>query len=203
VRRLPPPGPILALLGPGTFSSGGHVRVAACALLLLVFSGAALLAPMFRTLDLGDPEGGRPFFRAPMWGEEEFEICFIHSVNQRPVCDRLRVEGDHLLILGSRFDSFGAGMPDGSTGEGVLRRLSNGWLEWKVHRPVSQVILRVGRTAQHRLVVKGKEIPLSQLARPGQALSLRPGRACLWEIIWQLGAGSERGKGEGDQGTEQ
>jgi len=201
VRSLQLPGPQAALRGPGKFPSRGHSGAAACAFLMLALLGFAFVVPVFRTLDVAEPSGGRPFFRAPMWGKEEFQICFIHSVNRRPVCDRLRVEGENLLILGSRFDSFGAGIPDGSTQEGVLRRLPDGWLEWRVHRPVSEVILRVGRTADHRLVVKGKEIPLSQLAEPGQALSFRPGRACLWEILWRAGVWSERGKGHDKKGA--
>ncbi len=193
--------PQAALRGPGNFPSRGHFRAAACAFLMSALLGLAFLVPVFKTLDVADPAGGRPFFRAPMWGKEEFQICFIHSVNRRPVCDRLRVEGEDLLILGSRFDSFGAGMPDGSSDEGVLRRLPDGWLEWRVQRPVPEVILRVGRTAEHRLVLKGKEILLSQLAEPGQALSFRPGRASLWEILWRAGVWSESGEGHGGQGA--
>ena len=62
-------------------------------------------------------------------------LSFVHSVNRRPVYDTLRVERDHLVIVRSRYDSFGAGMPEASTPEGTLTIAKDGWLEWTVNRP--------------------------------------------------------------------
>lgn len=160
-------------------------RAAICGLLILAAVGFIGAVPMFGGLEVLDPEDGKLLFSAPLREVEGFQICFIHSVNRRPVCDTLRVRGGELVIVSSRFDSFGAGMPDGSTQEGVLRRLSDGWLEWRIGRAVPEVTLRVGRSAEHRLLLKGKEVALSQLASPGQALSFRPGRFSLWEILWK------------------
>jgi hypothetical protein len=109
---------------------------------------------------------------------EEFVLSFIHSVNKRPVFDTLRMEGNQLLIVKSRFDSFGAGMPEGS------QMGQDGWLEWVVNRPVPEVTLFVGWVANHSLRVKGREIPLTELAEPGTLLSLRAGKASrygLWK----------------------
>jgi hypothetical protein len=93
-------------------------------------------------------------------------------VNRRPVYDTLRVMDDHLVIVKSRFDAFGAGMPEASTQDGTLRVAEDGWLVWTVNRPVRNVTVRVGRTANHILVIKGREIPLLSLAEPGAPLTL-------------------------------
>jgi hypothetical protein len=96
-------------------------------------------------------------------------------VNRRPVFETLRVERDHLVIVGARFDSFGAGMPEASTEQGTLRRRDDGWLEWTVNRPVHEVVVRVGRVAGHTLALKGNAIPLADLAEPGTPLAFRVG----------------------------
>lgn len=114
-----------------------------------------------------------------MQAGEEFVLAFTHSVNRRPVYDTLRAETDHLIIVGSRFDAFGAGMPETSTAEGTLAVGKDGWLEWTVNRPVPQIVVRVGRVADHRLSFKGCEIHLADLAPPGTPLRLRVRRAAL------------------------
>jgi len=65
---------------------------------------------------------------AEMAAGEEFVLSFLHSVNRRPVYETLRVAGDHLVIVGARFDSLGAGMPEASTEQGTLRWTDDGWL---------------------------------------------------------------------------
>jgi hypothetical protein len=94
-------------------------------------------------------------------------------VNKRPVYDTLRVERDHLVIVRSRYDSFGAGMPEASTAEGTLAVAGDGWMEWTVNRPVPEITVRVGWVAGHTLSIGGREIRLVELAEPGAPLTLR------------------------------
>jgi hypothetical protein len=132
-----------------------------------------LLWPFIPVLEIVDGRVGRVAFCARVRSGEEFVLSFIHSVNRRPVYDTLRTEGDHLVIVKSRFDSFGAGMPESSTSEGTLAVAPDGWLEWTVNRPVREIAVRVGRVADHILQFKGREIRLSDLAEPGSALTFR------------------------------
>jgi hypothetical protein len=104
---------------------------------------------------------------------EEFVLSFIHSVNKRPVYDTLRTARDHLVIVKSRFDAFGAGMPESSTEEGTLRVAEGGWLEWTTNRSVPEVVVRVGRVAEHTLHLKGRSVPLKDVAEPGSPLSMQ------------------------------
>jgi len=59
-------------------------------------------------------------FCAQITEGEEWMISYTHSVNRRPVHDFLRVEGNGLRILRSRYDAFGAGMPETATPENPL-----------------------------------------------------------------------------------
>jgi hypothetical protein len=144
----------------------------------VVVAAFFLFYPLYPVLRVTSVKKADLLFCARMAEGEEFVLSFIHSVNKRPVFDTLRVEGDHVLIVKSRFDSFGAGMPEGS------QMGQDCWLEWVVNRPVPEVTLFVGWVANHSLRLKGREIPLTELAEPGTLLSLRAGKASrygLWK----------------------
>jgi len=143
---------------------------------------ASVLHPRHLVLEITNLATGRPVLCAVMAEGEEFGISFIHSVNKRPVHDTLRAARDSLVIVRSRFDAFGAGMPETTTAQGVLRVAPDGWLEWTVNRPVPEVVLRVGRVADHRLRLKARSLPLSELAPPGAPLAFRSGPRSPWSI---------------------
>jgi hypothetical protein len=117
---------------------------------------------------------------------EEFIFSFIHSVTKRPVYDTLRVKGDHLLIVKSRFDSFGGGMPDASTDTMKLQLGQDGWMESILNHPVPEIAFFVGWVANHSLRIKGRNIPLTNLAQPGTLLSLRVQKISYYDL-WKNG----------------
>ena len=141
------------------------------------------LWPFIPVLDLIDGRSGRVVFCARVQTGEEFVLSFVHSVNKRPVYDTLRAEADHLVIVKSRFDSFGAGMPEASTPEGTLAIAKDGWLEWTVNRPVPEITIRVGWVANHTLIVKDREIRLADLAEPGQPLTMRVRNIRMFDLL--------------------
>jgi hypothetical protein len=153
----------------------------------LVVAGAGLVGlllwPFLLVIEIVDGRSGRPAYCERVRLGEEFVIAFVHSVNRRPVYDTLRAGEDHLVIVKSRFDAFGAGMPEASTAEGTLAVAADGWLEWTVNRSVPEVTVRVGRVADHVLHLKGREIPLSNLSQPGSALTFRVRRARWLDLM--------------------
>jgi hypothetical protein len=121
---------------------------------------------------------------AEMTRGEEFALSFVHSVNKRPVYDTFRVEDDHLVVVASRFDSFGAGMPDSPTKEGTIRVDRDGWLQWTINRPVPEIRFFVGWVAQHTLYLKGQTFLLTDRVEPGTSLSIRV-RKASWYEVWK------------------
>ena len=132
-----------------------------------------MLWPFIPALEWVDGRSGRVAFCARVQPGEEFVLSFVHSVNKRPVYDTLRAEADHLVIVGSRFDSCGAGMPEASTPEGTLTIAKDGWLEWTVNQAVPEITVRVGWVAEHTLHIQGREIRLADLAEPGKPITVR------------------------------
>jgi len=143
--------------------------------------------PRTGVLEITRADSGKLLCCARMGMGEEFVLTFTHSVNKRPVHDTLRAEGGRIVIVGSLYDSFGAGMPEASTPEGTLTVLPGGWIQWTVNRPVPEIVVRVGRVAGHTLTLKGRKIPLADLAEPGSAVSLRVTRNSFPEILLKGG----------------
>ena len=114
---------------------------------------------------------------------EEWMISYTHSVNRRPVYDYLRIEGKGLRIVRSRYDAFGAGMPETSTPENPLRVGPDGWVEYTVNRPVPDITIFVGRVAGHVLHIKGRETFFTSLAEPGMALRFSVEKRSLYQTF--------------------
>jgi hypothetical protein len=120
---------------------------------------------------------------ARMTDGEEWMISYTHSVNRRPVYDYLRIEGKGLRIVRSRYDAFGAGMPETSTPENPLRVGPDGWVEYTVNRPVPDITIFVGRVAGHVLHMKGRETFFTSLAEPGMALRFSVEKRSLYQTL--------------------
>lgn len=142
---------------------------AACGLLAawMVWGGG------HRVVEVVESATERVLWCAEMDEGEEFTLSFVHSVNRRPVHETLRVARDHLVVVRSRYDSFGAGMPESSGAEGRLTWDGEGWLIWTLNRPIPAVDLFVGREAGHRISIKGIDIVLAEMVAPGTSISLR------------------------------
>jgi len=136
-------------------------------------AAALILFPHHIVLEIVPTDTERATLCAKMRAGEEFVLSFTHSVNRRPVYDTIRAARGQVVVVKSRYDSFGAGMPEHSTAEGTFRVAEDGWIEWTINRPMPEVVVRVGRVANHTLHVKGREIPLASLAPPGTAVALR------------------------------
>ncbi len=141
-----------------------------------------LFYPFYNVLQISNVRNGTVLFCARMVQNEEFILSFIHSVNRRPVFDTVRIKGNHLLIIKSRFDSLGAGMPEASSNGNPLKLGKDGWLECMVNLSVKELTFFLGFVANHTLSLKGQNIKLSNLAEPGTLLSLSVRKASRLDL---------------------
>jgi len=165
------------------FSLSDMLRRLAAAGILTLIVGTALFWPAMNGVELFSVSSSQTRMCARMTNGEEMILSFTHSVNKRPVYETLCVRDGSLVIVKSRFDAFGAGMPEASTSDGTFKMLPDGWLEWTVNRPVPEVVVRVGRVAGHRLLIKGREVALADLAEPGDGLRIRVENYSIHRIL--------------------
>jgi hypothetical protein len=149
----------------------------------LCLLGGVIFQPSFSVLKIVSFKDDRLLCCARMAQGEEFVLSFIHSVNRLPVFDTLRFEGNQLRIVNSRFNSFGAGMPETSTEANALSTAPDGWLVYTVDRSIPEINLFIGRVANHTLRVRGQLLPLADLAAPGSSISMRPSKANLFQLL--------------------
>jgi len=135
-------------------------------LLLLIF-----LYPHYPVLVIMTPDEKRILWSAPTYAGEKFTIRYTHSVAYTDVDEIIRVGKGELIIDASIYESFGAGLasaPEGNQqmemkdGKVILSNLD-------IHQPYIQ--LGIGQVvANHRLIYRGKLIPLKEISPPGSSI---------------------------------
>lgn len=131
---------------------------------LIVAVVILLFMPMPR-LVIEDVKGGEKLQAIPLTWLDHFEICYIHSVDQQPVCEVFKVKfGKGIVLHETYFRMFGAGMGHWE-GHGYVASEA-GWIKIKeINKAIGNFLLRIGsRGVDHVLSVKGKRFNLTEQA---------------------------------------
>lgn len=123
---------------------------------------------------------GTVLFACPAQEGFTFGIRYIHSVAKSPVEDWFRVAQNVIFLEKTIYQDFGAGLPH-NPGPGQTMTTAGGHIIITgYHMALPSFDVRVGRIAQHVLLlppaVQGprsvlREIPLAALALPGSAIT--------------------------------
>lgn len=125
------------------------------------------------------PATGAIVWAAPLGRDESFQLCYIHSVDLLPVYETYTCKDMRLVLAGTRFLSWGAGL--GFMGEGILSE-KNGWTIIKdMQRQVGTIPLRVGTIAEHTLLYRGESIRLRDYVPPQTLVHIRMKKLFLFD----------------------
>jgi hypothetical protein len=114
---------------------------------------------------------GEVVFSATLAREERFTLRHIHSVHKTPVVEHLGFgPNDSIAILEGLYSDFGAGLPERSERDQVLSFEEGRARLLFTQRYVPEIELRVGRIAEHTLIVGDRVLPLTLWATPGEYL---------------------------------
>ena len=165
----------------------GPMRDAVCLVLLLavmrIMFPAPLLAAESRSPSAPALEADRAYclelraasgeliFSATLAREERFTLRHIHSVHKTPVLEYLGFgPNDSIAILEGIYSDFGAGLPERAEKDQILS-FEDGRARLRfAQRYVPEIELRVGRIAEHTLLVGDSILPLTLWATPGEYL---------------------------------
>ena len=131
----------------------------------LIFGVVILLFMPTPWLVIEDVKGGEKLQAIPLTWLDHFEICYIHSVDQEPVCEVFKVKfGKGIVLHETSFRMFGAGMGHWE-GHGYVVS-EEGWIKIKeIDKLLGKFLLRIGsRGVDHVLSIKGKRINLTEQA---------------------------------------
>ncbi|MDE5833235.1 MAG: DUF1850 domain-containing protein [Desulfovibrio sp.] len=139
---------------------------------LLLFYAALAFAEESVILSVSVPDGSEVLER-PMKPGEGFAIRYTHSVALSPVTDYFVIENGDIYIDATVYEDFGAGLPHETFGDQKMKTEDGRIVLTGLKRKVSPLDLRVGRIANHTLILDDGEIPLKKLAKPGQTLTFK------------------------------
>lgn len=123
-----------------------------------------------------DDKNGTCLASFPFSEGQVFGIRYIHSVARSPVEDWFSVTDGCIYLEKTIYQDFGAGLPHKPEG-GQRMYTENGHVIISgFHRRLPRFDLRVGRIAQHTLILplsdgSRREVPLREIAPPGSALT--------------------------------
>lgn len=130
-------------------------------------------------LTLENPEGDI-LYSTPVKEGSVFGIRYLHSVALSPVTDYFIIKENGIWLDRTVYEDFGAGLPHAPEGRQVMRT-HNGKISISgFDRKLGSFQLRVGRVANHILLLlpgkadpgqRWQEIPLDSIAEPGSAVT--------------------------------
>ena len=141
-------------------------RLAAAAAIVIVAAVAVILwlNPHGQRLVLTDSGSGKVYAAYPVSDGDTFSVTFIHSVNKTPVSDVYEVRGGSIILSGTVYYSFGAGVPDElAEGEKLSIREDGAMVITGMDKNLDGVVYAVGTVSDHVLELGGEEISLRDL----------------------------------------
>lgn len=136
-----------------------------------------LFVPLVPVVAVTNAQTRQPVLYLQCSQGEEFIIGFTHSVNKRPVYDYVQVDQESLLVVKSRYDAFGAGMPESAPPGAVLQTIDDNILELtNINLLLPEIGLFVGTVANHTLTIKGNTLALTDIVPPGTQLKFHVAR---------------------------
>jgi len=115
---------------------------------------------------------------------DRFSIIYTHSVNKSPVEDQFIIDDEYNIMLSkSIFKSFGAGIPSTSD-SGMKFEFFKDRIEVSYNnRKIDKLILSIGTIADHRFIMNGKDIRLSELSDPQSSVYFSIDKITLFQLL--------------------
>lgn len=116
-------------------------------------------------------ENHHELLSVPMRENSQFGLRYRHSVATTLVEEWFFVVKDGIVLDRTVYHDFGAGLPHNPE-KGQKMECLNGTIQISnYHRKLPQFDVRVGRIAEHTLLLPQKEIPLDSLSAAGKAIT--------------------------------
>ena len=151
------------------------IAAALCAVAVIV----VLLRPA--RLVLSDADTGEVFLERTLPKDGTFSVTFVHSVNKTPVSDVYRARGRRIVLTGTVYYGFGAGVPtELRPGETLTMGEDGEMIVTGMDTEMTRLVYVVGTVSDHVLRIGDEEISLRDtcgrnsrvlftLRRPGHA----------------------------------
>ncbi len=120
-------------------------------------------------LVIEDTESGEIVWQKKLNNDMKFAIKYLHSVERTPVWEYFKVEDGEIFLTGTRYQSYGAGLPFLKKHNYVVK--DDYFIISGIDDKLNNIPLRVSDYAKHRFIYNNTEYRLYKLLKP-QSLAL-------------------------------
>ncbi|WP_428911412.1 DUF1850 domain-containing protein [Niallia sp. Krafla_26] len=150
---------------------------------LMIFILFFLFTPFKKCLVFQFQNSGQVLAYIPISSGETFQIKYTHSIHLSDVMDYFEVTEDgHLKQYQLMYEDFAIGMPSHASKGEIFEERDGKYYLKNMNRVFPSFDLRLGKVrANHTIVFKGDEYPLSQYLEPGTWVRVKMERISLWQ----------------------
>ncbi len=111
--------------------------------------------------------------------EKEFSIYWIHSVEKEEWQEFYQRGENDLVLTYTKFKTFGAGVPS----IGKVTKGEDGFITYKIGRPMKEINLVVSDNVKSTLFIKNKKIPLYTFVKDYEEITIKQAIRPFW-MVW-------------------
>jgi hypothetical protein len=148
-------------------------------LLIIVFSLFVFKVNLLQIIDYQKSE--------LVWEERaengaEFRIKYLHSVAKTPVIEFFEIKDGKILLTGTEYQSYGAGLPtEAVQGEYLLE--NDRFIIKNIDQQLPEIMLRVSDYAEHEFIFEDHSFPLYKEIKTETLLQIRTEKISYFRFI--------------------
>jgi hypothetical protein len=148
-------------------------------LLIIVFSLFVFKVNLLQIIDYQKSE--------LVWEERaengaEFRIKYLHSVAKTPVIEFFEIKDGKILLTGTEYQSYGAGLPtEAVQGEYLLE--NDRFIIKNIDQQLPEIMLRVSYYAEHEFIFEDHSFPLYKEIKTETLLQIRTEKISYFRFI--------------------
>ena len=134
---------------------------------LLIISLIGLIGLIYYNsywLVIKEAKTGKVIWEQKLTADTKFAIKYLHSVQQTPVWEYFKVVEGQLYLTGTKYESYGAGLPFLPQHEYIVDQ--GQFIIKEINRKLANIPLRVSDYARHRLIINDQTYKLFKLTKP-------------------------------------
>ena len=110
---------------------------------------------------------------------KQFDLGWIHSVEKEEWIEHYEINGDHLLLVSTRFKTFGAGVP--SISKDV--ELIDGYVQMKINQPYKELNLTISENVDSTIYFDDKEIKIYDYGETYDTVLISVKKISIWKYL--------------------
>lgn len=114
---------------------------------------------------------------------DSFSIKYIHSVAKTPVIEFFEIKDGKILLTGTEYESYGAGLPTSTEGDYILK--NDKFLIKNINQFLPEILLRVSDYAEHKFIYKNNSMKLFEMVKTETLLQFKTEKISYFRFYYK------------------